>query len=57
MRHIDAFCHYASDAPFGPEGGADYIRSAMTVIASLDLSAADKEKICFRNATSFFGLA
>ena len=47
---------YASDAPFGPEGGAGYIRAAIDVMASLDLSNADKEKICFRNAVSFFGL-
>src|SRR5262245_20455753 len=47
---------FASDAPFGPEGGAGYIRSTMQVLASLDLSNAEKEKICWRNATSFFGL-
>jgi predicted TIM-barrel fold metal-dependent hydrolase len=47
---------FASDAPFGPEGGAGYIRSTMKVIESLDLSAADKEKICFRNALDFFRL-
>jgi predicted TIM-barrel fold metal-dependent hydrolase len=48
---------YASDAPFGPEGGAGYIRSTMQVVASLDLSTADKEKISYRNATSFFGVS
>jgi uncharacterized protein len=48
---------YASDAPFGPEGGAGYIRSTMQVVASLDLSAADKEKISYRNAASFFGVS
>jgi predicted TIM-barrel fold metal-dependent hydrolase len=47
---------FASDAPFGPEGGAGYIRSTMAVIDSLEIPHADKEKICFRNATSFFGL-
>lgn len=47
---------FASDAPFGPEDGAGYIRSTMKVMASLDLSDADKEKICHRNAISFFGL-
>jgi uncharacterized protein len=47
---------YASDAPFGPEGGAGYIRGAIDVMASLDLSHADKEKICYRNAISFFAL-
>jgi len=47
---------YASDAPFGAEGGAHYIRSQMAAIASLDIPASDKEKICYRNALSFFGL-
>jgi predicted TIM-barrel fold metal-dependent hydrolase len=47
---------YASDAPFGPEGGAGYIRAAIDVMTSLDLGQADKEKICYRNAISFFGL-
>ena len=47
---------FASDAPFGPEGGAGYVGSTMKVIDSLDLSSADKEKICYRNAVSFFGL-
>jgi aminocarboxymuconate-semialdehyde decarboxylase len=47
---------YASDAPFGPEGGAGYIRAAIDVMESLDLSPVDKEKICYRNAVSFFGL-
>ncbi len=48
---------YASDAPFGPEGGAGYIRSTMQVVASLDLSATEKEKISYRNAASFFGVS
>jgi aminocarboxymuconate-semialdehyde decarboxylase len=48
---------YASDAPFGPEGGAGYIRSTMQVVKSLDLPTSDKEKICYRNATSFFGVS
>ena len=47
---------YASDAPFGPEGGAHYIRSQMAAVASLDIPPADKEKICSGNAVSFFGL-
>jgi aminocarboxymuconate-semialdehyde decarboxylase len=47
---------YASDAPFGAEGGASYIRETMKVIASLDISAADKEKICYRNAQALFQL-
>jgi uncharacterized protein len=47
---------FASDAPFGAEGGASYIRETMKVIASLDISQADKEKICFRNAQKLFRL-
>ena len=47
---------YASDAPFGPDGGGAYIRSTMKVVECLDLSKNDKEKICYRNAISFFGL-
>jgi predicted TIM-barrel fold metal-dependent hydrolase len=47
---------YASDAPFGAEGGAHYIRSQMAAVASLEIPAPDKEKVCYRNALSFFGL-
>jgi len=48
---------YASDAPFGPEGGASYIRETMKVIGSLDIAEADKEKICYRNAQTLFKLS
>jgi predicted TIM-barrel fold metal-dependent hydrolase len=47
---------FASDAPFGPQGGAGYIRETMKVIAGLDIAQADKEKICYRNAQALFGL-
>jgi aminocarboxymuconate-semialdehyde decarboxylase len=47
---------YASDAPFGAEGGAHYIRSQMQAVTALDIPQADKEKVCYRNALSFFGL-
>ena len=47
---------FASDAPFGAEGGASYIRETMKVIASLDITQADKEKICHRNAQALFKL-
>jgi len=47
---------FASDAPFGGEGGASYIRETMKVIASLDIPPTDKEKICFRNAQALFKL-
>jgi len=48
---------FASDAPFGPEGGANYIRETMKVMAGLDISDADKEKLCHRNAQKLFGLS
>ncbi len=47
---------FASDAPFGAEGGASYIRETMKVMSSLDISTADREKLCFRNAQQLFGL-
>jgi predicted TIM-barrel fold metal-dependent hydrolase len=48
---------FASDTPFGPEEGAGYIRSTMAVMESLDLSQADREKVCYRNAQSLFRLS
>ncbi|TMJ27342.1 MAG: amidohydrolase, partial [Alphaproteobacteria bacterium] len=48
---------FASDCPFDKEKGRGYIRSTIQVIESLDLSAADKEKICYRNAQIMFGLS
>jgi aminocarboxymuconate-semialdehyde decarboxylase len=48
---------FASDAPFGPEEGRAYIRDCMAAITSLDVAAAVKEKICYRNAKTLFGLA
>ena len=47
---------FASDAPFGQEEGAYYIRSSIAAIEALDIPAADKERICYRNALSFFKL-
>jgi uncharacterized protein len=48
---------FASDAPFGPEGGANYIRETMQVMAGLDISTAEREKLCYRNAQKLFGIA
>jgi len=48
---------FSSDAPFGTEGGASYIRETMKVPASLDIPAADQEKLCYRNAEKLFGLS
>ena len=47
---------FASDCPFDPEGGAGYIRDTIAVIESLDLSAADRDKICFANAQTLLGV-
>ena len=47
---------FASDAPFGPAGGAGYIRGSIDVMESLDIPRGDNEKISYRNAQSFFGL-
>jgi len=48
---------FASDAPFGAQGGASYIRETMKVIAGLEIAQADKEKICYRNAQALFKLS
>jgi uncharacterized protein len=47
---------FASDTPFGGEQGAAYIRDTIKVLDQISIPAADKEKICFRNAQGFFGL-
>jgi len=48
---------FASDCPFDPEKGRGYIRATIEVMESLDLAAADREKICHRNAERMFGLS
>ena len=47
---------FASDCPFDKEKGTGYIRSTIEVIESLDISQADREKICHKNAETMFGL-
>ena len=48
---------FASDCPFDKEKGRGYIRSTIAVMESLDhLSQADREKICYKNAQTMFGL-
>lgn len=47
---------FASDSPFDPEKGPGYIRDTIAILESLDLSASDRDKICFRNAQQLFGL-
>jgi predicted TIM-barrel fold metal-dependent hydrolase len=48
---------FASDCPFDKEKGPGYVRSTIAVLESLALPAADKERICHRNAERLFGLA
>ena len=48
---------FASDCPFDPERGPGYIRDTIAIIESLELSAEDRDKICFRNAEKLFGMA
>lgn len=47
---------FASDCPFDKERGPGYIRSTIAVLNDIPLSAADKEKICYRNAQKMFGV-
>ena len=47
---------FASDCPFDKEKGPGYIRDTIKVLDSLGLSAADQEKIYFRNAQKLFGI-
>ena len=47
---------FASDAPFGPEDGAAFIRSTIEAVDSLEITQDEKNKIFHSNAISFFGL-
>ena len=47
---------FASDCPFDKEKGPGYIRDTIKVLDSIGLAPADMEKICYRNALSFFRL-
>jgi predicted TIM-barrel fold metal-dependent hydrolase len=47
---------FASDAPFDPEKGPMYIRETIAVIDRLPLSAADRERIYWRNAVALLKL-
>jgi predicted TIM-barrel fold metal-dependent hydrolase len=42
---------FASDSPFDPEGGSQYIRDTIRVLESLDLSAGEREAIYGGNLT------
>lgn len=47
---------FASDCPFDKQKGPGYIHATMKVLDSLALSNAEREKICWRNAVTLFGL-
>jgi aminocarboxymuconate-semialdehyde decarboxylase len=46
---------FASDCPFDPEGGTQYIRETIKIIDGLDISEADRDKIYFRNIEKLTG--
>ncbi len=48
---------FASDAPFDPEKGPMYIRETIAVVDRLPVSAADRERIYWRNAAALLKLA
>jgi predicted TIM-barrel fold metal-dependent hydrolase len=48
---------FASDAPFDPEKGPMYIRETIAVLDRLPLSAADRERVYWRNAAALLKLA
>jgi uncharacterized protein len=47
---------FASDAPFDPEKGPMYIRETIAVVDRLPVSAADRERIYWRNAAALLRL-
>lgn len=46
---------FASDCPFDPEGGTQYIRETIKIVDGLDISKADRDKIYFRNIEKLTG--
>jgi aminocarboxymuconate-semialdehyde decarboxylase len=46
---------FASDSPFDPEGGTQYIRETVKIIDGLDISKADRDKIYFGNIEKLTG--
>jgi predicted TIM-barrel fold metal-dependent hydrolase len=47
---------FASDAPFDPQGGRQYIRDTIDVVDRLPVSAAEREQIYWRNAVRLLKL-
>ena len=46
---------FASDCPFDPEGGTQYIRETIKIIDGLDISEDDRNKIYFKNIEKLTG--
>ena len=46
---------FASDCPFDPEGGTQYIRETIEIVDGLDISKDDRDKIYFRNIEKLTG--
>jgi aminocarboxymuconate-semialdehyde decarboxylase len=46
---------FASDCPFDPEGGTQYIRETIKIIDGLDIPQADRDRIYFRNIEALTG--
>jgi aminocarboxymuconate-semialdehyde decarboxylase len=47
---------FGTDSPFDPEFGPGWIRKTIQVLETIDLPAADREKICHGNAEKLFSL-
>lgn len=47
---------FATDMPFDPGGGPDYIRSTLNAIECMDLSVQERSKVLTKNAIKFFNL-
>ena len=49
-------CVFASDYPYGPDAGREFLESAMETVGKVDLDEEDKTKIFERNAASILKL-
>jgi aminocarboxymuconate-semialdehyde decarboxylase len=47
---------FASDSPFDPEGGPMYIRETIKILDALDVSEANRARLCHGNATRLLKL-
>ncbi len=57
---LDFFGHehvlFATDCPFDPEGGPQFIRDTIAALDALDLSAIERDDIYFRNALTMLNI-